>query len=340
MERILHVLILRYSGPLAEALPHSSEHVAYLERHHANGIFLFSGQTTPVDDGGVILARGDRGHIEQITAEDPFIINGVATYEIISVPQGRIHPKLAEILDESMGSEDDSGGHLRQWTPEEYRGLWTDSPEVISALNERSLEPVLQQAGTAVLKGLGFTHSPGPADLARRCAAGLRERDWPGDELLADELERALRSKTGESELLPTPIDLESLVEALGSDPTEGAGAFDPLTGDVLSAVVMSSGGFEDEDIDEDPEVQRIEISPDSQGAYLDMVLFADTVTDLRLRERLQWALDGRGAFRRFKDAIHNADEDTLSVWTIFSEERALGRARLWLAEHGYRPQT
>jgi hypothetical protein len=39
----------------------------------------------------------------------------------------------------------------------------------------------------------------------------------------------------------------------------------------------------------------------DSRGGYQDMVDFTETVADPHLRELLQVALNGRGAFRRFK---------------------------------------
>ncbi|WP_460746843.1 hypothetical protein [Nocardiopsis oceani] len=225
-----------------------------------------------------------------------------------------------------------------QWVPEEYRRLRSSGQGLADSLEDRPLEPVLQRAGAAVLSGL-HSGSTGLTVLARRCAAGLRQRDWVGDDFLADELEWALGDRPGESELVPTPVDLEMLVEALDADPAEGAGSFDPLTGDVLLGVVLSFGDFEDEGLDEAAEERQIEIAPGSREAYLDMVDFAETVADPQLRERLRRALDGRGAFRRFKDTIHDAGGDQLSAWTVFGEERALGRARKWLAEHGYCPQ-
>lgn len=337
MVRMLHVLILRYSGSPIDATPHVDGHVAYLERHHSHGFFLLSGQTEPVEDGGVILARGDRARVERIAAEDPFVRHGIATYEIISVLPGRMHPKLTEWFVESVDPVVGSDETRRQWVPEQYRRLRASAPDLADSLEGRPLEPVLQRAGSAVLSRLN-SGSTGLTALARRCAAGLRQRDWVGDDVLAEELERALGDKPGEGELAPTPVDLEMLVEALDTDPAEGAGSFDPLTGEVLLGV-LSFGDFEDEDLDETVEERRIEIVPGSREVYLDMVDFAETVADPQLRGRLRRALDGRGAFRRFKDTIHDEGGDQLSAWTVIGEERALGRARQWLAEHGYRPQ-
>jgi uncharacterized protein YciI len=95
---MLHVLLVRYTAPLDEVTPHVPGHVAYLERHHADGTFLLSGQTVPDDLGGVILATGPRERVERVAAGDPFAVAGVAAYEIVTVDPGRLHEDLRELL--------------------------------------------------------------------------------------------------------------------------------------------------------------------------------------------------------------------------------------------------
>ncbi|MEV0144446.1 MULTISPECIES: YciI family protein [unclassified Nonomuraea] len=92
---MLHLLVLRYLGTEEEAGPHVAGHVEYLERHHREGVFLLSGQTVPSDEGGVILARGERAAVERLAAGDPFVRAGVAAYTITTVDPGRVHPALA-----------------------------------------------------------------------------------------------------------------------------------------------------------------------------------------------------------------------------------------------------
>lgn len=106
---VLHLLILRYLVPMTEVEPHVAHHVRYLERHHGDGVFLASGQTVPVDEGGAIVARGvDRERIERITADDPFVRAGVAGYEIVTITAGRVHPDLSGLL--TAGSIDGAVG--------------------------------------------------------------------------------------------------------------------------------------------------------------------------------------------------------------------------------------
>jgi uncharacterized protein YciI len=93
-----HVLLVRYTAPPDQVSPHVPGHVAYLERHHADGTFLLSGQTVPDDLGGVILARGSRESVERAAAGDPFAVAGVAAYEIVTVEPGRLGDDLRELL--------------------------------------------------------------------------------------------------------------------------------------------------------------------------------------------------------------------------------------------------
>ncbi|KAB8163875.1 hypothetical protein FH609_019740 [Streptomyces sp. 3MP-14] len=95
----LHLLALRYTASEREAAPHVADHVAFLERHHAEGVFLLSGQTVPTEDGGVILVAGvDRATAEAVAARDPFVRAGVARYTVTTVEPGRVHPALAALL--------------------------------------------------------------------------------------------------------------------------------------------------------------------------------------------------------------------------------------------------
>jgi len=76
-----------------------------------------------------------------------------------------------------------------------------------------------------------------------------------------------------------------------------------------------------------------------SGDGYRDMQAFIATVADPGHADRLEIAIQGRGAFRRFKDVLERWPEE-LDRWFAFSEERRRGRARAWLADAGYHPRT
>lgn len=70
----------------------------------------------------------------------------------------------------------------------------------------------------------------------------------------------------------------------------------------------------------------------DTRSSYRDMEAFVDTVTMPRLRQRLERAIRGRGAFRYFRDELSDepAEEER---WYAFKRERLRDRIREWLAD-------
>jgi uncharacterized protein YciI len=340
-ELMMHVLILRYLVPAEQAEPHVPDHVKYLERHHADGTFVLSGQTWPPHIGGVILATGlDRTGIEQVAATDPLVAAGAGAYDILTISPDRAHPDLSDLL--GMPAVAESG-----WDAESFHALRAGQGTVF-LLASRPLEPVLQHAGQALLTELPAA-SPGAESCARRCAHDLQERSWEGDGQLALELRHALGEQVSAGEygipawpLESTRVELADLADHLDGDPGQGRGVVDLQTGMVWPP------GISDYDYDPPPELDQdsadydedrwLFFSPESGPSYRDMLDFTDHVHHEQLRQRLLDALDGRGAFRRFKDILHSGPDEVLTRWHIFSQERALGRARAWLAQHGYRP--
>ena len=70
----------------------------------------------------------------------------------------------------------------------------------------------------------------------------------------------------------------------------------------------------------------------DTRASYRDMEAFVDTVTTPRLQRRLDTAIRGRGAFRRFKDELFS-DPAERERWFAFKQERLSDRIREWLAD-------
>lgn len=75
----------------------------------------------------------------------------------------------------------------------------------------------------------------------------------------------------------------------------------------------------------------------ESREGYELMAAFAETVTDEDLREKLGIALDGKGAFRRFKNVL-NHHPDELDRWYAFKDESIREEAIQWLIMNGIEP--
>ncbi|MGO8961540.1 MAG: UPF0158 family protein [Streptosporangiaceae bacterium] len=67
---------------------------------------------------------------------------------------------------------------------------------------------------------------------------------------------------------------------------------------------------------------------------YQDMADFAAGITDDRASHRLARAIQGKGAFRRFRDELHEDYPHLLPAWYAFRDTRAQRRAVEWLTDN------
>jgi hypothetical protein len=211
--------------------------------------------------------------------------------------------------------------------------VYTGGGSVVEVVLGRLTDDVLQLAGDGLLDAVA-QDVEGAAALATQCAAALRERDWEGDEELADQL-RAVLGQRATPLLRPLPIDLEQLASLLEGDPLWGGGRIDLKSGECWPGSLE----FEDDDDDEDEDRWLHVECVGSHQAYRDMELFIATVDEPAIVDRLEIAINGKGAFRRFKDVLSRWPE-VLERYYLLSNERQRGRARAWLAAAGYRPAS
>jgi uncharacterized protein YciI len=79
----MYIVTLTYARPLEEIDALMTRHVAWLRRHYKAGLFIASGRQVP-RVGGVILAKsGDRTALLDALADDPFVREGAASFELI-----------------------------------------------------------------------------------------------------------------------------------------------------------------------------------------------------------------------------------------------------------------
>ncbi|MER7758502.1 YciI family protein [Streptomyces sp. NPDC097619] len=93
----MFVMELTYTAPVEEVEAHMDAHIAWLDGHYAEGVFLASGRKVP-RDGGMILAGGiSRDEAERIAAEDPFTTAGVCSYRITEFIATKTSSDLATV---------------------------------------------------------------------------------------------------------------------------------------------------------------------------------------------------------------------------------------------------
>ena len=123
-------------------------------------------------------------------------------------------------------------------------------------------------------------------------------------------------------------IDLDALVEALEDHSDFLRWFIDPVSGEVLAWSENMDGS--------DPEESgAFYIHPiPSEEAYRDMQDFVERVDDPRAADLLERAIEGRGAFRRFKDTLFEFPE-LRETWFVFHDVRMRRRAIEWLSSVG-----
>jgi hypothetical protein len=129
-------------------------------------------------------------------------------------------------------------------------------------------------------------------------------------------------------------LDLDEIANAL-TDQTdyEHRWLMDPETGEIL--YWTSDGGIDGKEPVDLDELDVVPIDPEpSYVWYQDMVDFVEGISDDRAGRSLGRAIQGRGAFRRFKDRLHEDFADLVPIWYAFSDVRAKRRAVEWLIDN------
>ncbi len=130
-------------------------------------------------------------------------------------------------------------------------------------------------------------------------------------------------------------IDLDELCSAMEDSSYEHEYYLDLETGEML----FLSEYLDDEDreklrdrIDDDPDRYERIPKADPHEGYEDTLDFIATVKDERLAELLEVAINGKGAFRRFKDVLLNYPEER-ERWFQFKDDRIQERTLEWLGD-------
>lgn len=124
-------------------------------------------------------------------------------------------------------------------------------------------------------------------------------------------------------------IDLSELAEALEDHSYEHGWYIDRATGEML----MMPDYVDDVEDLEDRDLVAI-AATSSDESYQDLVDFSTRVRDPRARDLLLRAIEGRGAFRRFKDTLFEFPH-LRKDWFAFHDTRMERRAIEWLRDEG-----
>ncbi len=168
--------------------------------------------------------------------------------------------------------------------------------------------------------------------MARRGAAGAK---YDGNNMNENDVGQDKQDKQDkhEDDALAVPVAWEALEDAFENNAPEVHSYLHFDTGEVIRIVDGVADPSMHTRIMNDARYLRID-PVSSREQYRWMERFIATVEDEELRRRLNIAIDGKGAFRRFKDALmsHPVDRER---WFAFRSERLRSCMESWLTAHG-----
>jgi hypothetical protein len=212
----------------------------------------------------------------------------------------------------------------------------SDATRFLAAVTGRDVDDALQQVGAGIPMALEQRREEAEP-VALSVINRLTFRAGVGDKVLAEDLLACLRGEPPSGRVVP--VDLEMLSAELEGDLSMSTGGYvDLRTGEVYgdsATDAMMVGEDAAIDVEEEPERWLRFERTGSRAGWRDMAAFVERQRDPALRERLERAIEGSGAFRRFRDLVH--EYDLAEQWYAYSTDRRLGRARELLADEGIR---
>lgn len=129
-------------------------------------------------------------------------------------------------------------------------------------------------------------------------------------------------------------VDFEALEDAFENNAAEVHSYLHLGTGQVLRLVDGVADAALRQRVSADTNYLRVE-PVHSREQYRWLERFIEVVESPEMRARLQAAIDGKGAFRRFKDVLMSTTVER-EAWYAFRRERLHGLMQSWLESHGF----
>ena len=98
----LFIVLLKYSAPLDRIDAFRKRHMEFLDKFYSQNTFIASGPQSP-RSGGIIIAKAySKTEMQEIIQQDPFVVNNLATLDIIEFTATKFSDLFSQILDSKL----------------------------------------------------------------------------------------------------------------------------------------------------------------------------------------------------------------------------------------------
>jgi uncharacterized protein YciI len=91
----MFVVLLRFSDKRALASQFMEAHNAWIKRGFDEDVFLLTGSLQPKLGGGILAHNTSLSDLQVRVKDDPFVLHGVVSAEILEITPGRTDERLA-----------------------------------------------------------------------------------------------------------------------------------------------------------------------------------------------------------------------------------------------------
>ncbi len=94
------IALVHYEAPLEEVDRFLVEHRAYLAKFYAGKKIVFSGRRNPPSGGVILFNLPSKEAVLDIAKDDPFVVNKVASYELIEFKPNMFDERFKTFLEQ------------------------------------------------------------------------------------------------------------------------------------------------------------------------------------------------------------------------------------------------
>jgi len=96
----MFIINLNYIAPLEKVDACMKEHMVFLKACYREGLFIVSGRKVPRTGGIIVATASSKEALEAVMKNDPFVVHGLAEFDILEFQASQSHPDFRKVFKE------------------------------------------------------------------------------------------------------------------------------------------------------------------------------------------------------------------------------------------------